>query len=592
MLLSFSHRLWLKLHQTTVSGSKPHAKVKSQRAVLALKVRVKKSASAMAPSRSGGIIRFVCLVLLLLQLELSLTIRIDDRTRLAAPNATATELGYRVSRPEPKQPTKRVPAHLQDIRPGYVDDDAGDVIRIIEPPQHFQQLKRLRQRQPQPVHAANAPPQKAVVWEQPRKLSKNPAPHQPPRQPLHQAPQQLPHHPAQRSHAQTQLLPRPKMTVAPPPPNADLLTQETQHSAQLYNGLQLPMEILASVRKTERLLQGQRQQMPQVRQRHIQRQTHTLIAQKALEQQNYQREQQHRLRATLSQDHKRSKRVKRETGSNYGVAQGLKLVAHIGELLQNATLYLPDEAEPNDLVPKASPLTSAAASASQFCGNATNCDTRRRRQRLFQQGSKKIAVRGRNFRHEATATTAATTAQTNARHITTKQATTTTQATSSSTTSATPLASRLVNSRKSPNNRNQHQHQLQLPAAPRHDDSVLYADVMSNIRNLWQEHDLVGAPQFVAPAQVANNTDYRALNVYLHELDQLAKSLSTAAPLPSLNQQEFARATPPPSWYLINNEGKIYETRLDSETKPTVALFHQFPDLPDEYEPVTTQDLE
>lgn len=125
---------------------------------------------------------------------------------------------------------------------------------------------------------------------------------------------------------------------------------------------------------------------------------------------------------------------------------------------------------------------------------------------------------------------------------------------------------------------------------------MLYADVMSNIRNLWQEHDdLAEAPQFVAPAQVANNTDYRSLNMYLHELDQLAKSVPTAAAaaaLPSLNQQEFARATPPPSWYLINNEGKIYETRLDSETKPTVALFHQFPDMPEEYEPVTTQDLE
>lgn len=359
------------------------------------------------------------------------------------------------------------------------------------------------------------------------------------------------------------------------------------------------MEILASVRKTERLLQGQRQKLPQVRQRHIQRQTHTLIAQKAQEQQQYQREQQHRLRATLSQDHKRSKRVKRETGSsnsNYGVAQGLKLVAHIGELLQNATLYLPDETEPNRLKPKASPLTSAAATASPICGNATNCDTRRqrRRQRLFQQGSKKLAVRGRNFRHEATTATA----QTNAKD-TTKPVTTTTQATSSSTTSATPLASRLVNSRKSPNNRNQQQHlvqQLQLPASPRHDDSVLYADVMSNIRNLWQEHDdLAEAPQFVAPAQVSNNTDYRSLNMYLHELDQLAKSVPTpaaAAALPSLNQQEFARATPPPSWYLINNEGKIYETRLDSETKPTVALFHQFPDMPEEYEPVTTQDLE
>lgn len=543
----------------------------------------------MAPPRSAT---NCCLLLLLLQL--SLAIRVDDRTRSSAGvNTTTKELGYRVSRPEPKQPTKRVPAHLQDIRPGFVDDDAGDVIRIIEPPQHFQQLKRLRQRQPlqqHGAHAPHAPPQKAVIWEQPRKVSKNHAPPQ-----VHLQPQT-------HLQPQPQLLPRPKLTVAPPPPNGDLLTQETQHSQQLYNGLQLPMEILASVRKTERLLQGQRQgqKLPQVRQRHIQRQTHTMIAQKALEQQLYQREQQHRLRATLSQDHKRSKRVKREavagSSSNFGVAQGLKLVAHIGELLQNATRYLPDEPEPKELEPKASPLTSAAASASQICGNATNCDTRRRRrQRLFQQGSKKTAVRGRNFRHEAT-----TASPTNARH-TTKQATittttttaetTTTQATSSSTTSATPLASRLVNSRKSPNNRNlQH---LQLPAAsPRHDDSVLYADVMSNIRNLWQEHDLAEAPQFVAPREVQNNTDQRALNVYLHELDQLSKSLSTVAAPLSLNQQEFARATPPPSWYLINNEGMIYETHLDSGTKPTAALFHQFPDMPEEYEPVTTQDLD
>ncbi|KAH8395645.1 hypothetical protein KR222_004653 [Zaprionus bogoriensis] len=497
----------------------------------------------------------------LLLLQLALAIRIEERTRQNATTGTSTGTGtaYRVSRPEPQQPTKRVPAHLQDIRPGYVDDDAGDVIRIIEPPQHFQQLKRLRQRQQpqpqpqphihkQPQHVAPPPPQ-AVIWEQPRKVNRNHAP------------------------ATAATAPRTKLA-------ADLLTQEsqhTQHTPQLYNGLQLPMEILASVRKTERLLQAQRQQLPQLRQRHIQRQTHTLIAQKSLEQQLYQREQQQRLRATLSKEHKRSKRVKREAkatpSGDYGIAQGLRLVAHLGELLQNATRLLPDETERQELAPQAAPLTSALPATSQLCGNATNCDRRRRRQRLFQQ----TAVRGRHFRHEATATT--------------------TQATSSSTTSATPLASRLVNSRKSPNNRNQQQQQqqqqhLQLPAAPRHDDAVLYADVMSNIRNLWQQHDLAAAPQFVAPDQVQNNSDYRALHVYLHELDVLAKNLAPVSPLPSLNQQEFARATPPPSWYLINNEGKIYETRLDSGTKPTAALFHQFPDMPEEYEPVTTQDLE
>ncbi|KAL7734228.1 hypothetical protein ACLKA6_011896 [Drosophila palustris] len=522
----------------------------------------------MATQRSC-LLSLLCLMLL----QQSLSIRIENRPR-GSPNRPATTNStakpsvpvYRISRPEPKQPEKRVPAHLQDVRPGYVDDDAGDVIRIIEPPAHFQQLKRLRQRQtqaqPHAPHAPHAPlatiaPQTAVVWEQPRKLSTN---------------------------------------RAPPRANGDLLTQETQFSPQITNNLQLPMEILASVRKTERLLQRQRQKklpLPVVRQRHIQRQSHTLIAQKSLEQQLYQRGQQQRLRAALTQDqdHKRSKRVKREakaeeTGEKtegeqrYDVAQGLKLVAHIGALLENATRYLPDELEMNQLAPKS------------VCGNATNCDSRRRRQRLFKlQGSKKSAAKGRNFRHEASNTTTTTT--------TTTSVTTTTTATSTPVTSATPLASRLVNSRKSPNNRNQQQQQQQqlLPlSSPRRDDSVLYADVMSTIRNLWQEHDhdhdLSLAPQFVAPEQVANNTDYRVLNVYLRELDEISKRLPTVAPITALNREEFARVTPSPNWYLINNEGKIYETRLDSKTKPTAELFHRFPDMPDGNESVLTPDLE
>ncbi|KAH8302111.1 hypothetical protein KR044_002882 [Drosophila immigrans] len=533
----------------------------------------------MAPQRNC--LSFLCLLLLLQQ---TLTIRIEDKSRgssrassraTTTTTSTATPPVYRVSRPEPKQPAKRVPPHLQDVRPGYVDDDAGDVIRIIEPPAHFQELKRLRQRQSQSQRNA---PLNAEVWEQPRKLSTN-------RQPRPKSQSQHPHlQPHQQSKSQSQ------SHAA----QGDLLTQEAQFAPQIVNNLQLPMEILASVRKTERLLQRQRQKLPQVRQRHIQRQSHTLIAQKSLEQQLYQRGQQQRLRAVLSEDHKRSKRVKREASpAGYDVAEGRKLVAHIGELLQNAARHLPDELEPNELAPRASPLTAAAESTeSQSCGNSTNCDSRRRRQRLFKlQGSKKTAARGRNFRHEAsTIKTATATAKS-----TTAIATTATS-TSTSTTSATPLASRLVNSRKSPNNRNQQPPQL--PASPRSDDTVLYADVMSNIRNLWQEHDhdlsLNLAPQFVAPEQVANNSDYRALQVYLRELDEISKRLPTVASLTSLNHQEFARSTPSPTWYLINNEGKIYETRLDSETKPTAALFHSFPDMPDNGndDAVLTQNLE
>ncbi|XP_023170937.2 uncharacterized protein LOC111599498 [Drosophila hydei] len=482
------------------------------------------------------------LIYVLLLLQHSWAIRIENTSSSVAP------AGYRVSRPEPKQPAQRVPQHLQDIRPGYVDDDAGDVIRIIEPPPHFQQLKRLRQRQPLQAPAAGVAPPKPIVWEQPRKLSTN--------------------------------------RGAPPQhrvksPEGDLLTQETQLSSQLANNLQLPMEILASVRKTERLLQRQRQHQPQLRQRHIQRQTHTLIAQKSLEQQLFQRGQQQRLRAALLQEHKRSKRVKRQTetssNSSYDVPHGLKLVAHIGELLKNASRFVPDEGEPHEL---------EAKSKSTLCGNATNCDSRRRRQRLFRlsaQKDKKTAAGGRNFRHEATTTTTKATTTT----TTTAEA----KVTSNLTTSATPLASRLVNSRKSPNNRNQKQLEVARPLQ-RSSDSVLYADVMSTIRNLWQEHDLAAGPQFVPAEQVHNNSDYRALDVYLKELDDISKKLPTVAPITALNQEEFVPVTPTPNWYLINNEGLIYETRLNSETKPTAALFHRFPDMPKAQESLTTLDLE
>uniref|UniRef100_A0A6P4EVS2 Uncharacterized protein LOC108043130 n=1 Tax=Drosophila rhopaloa TaxID=1041015 RepID=A0A6P4EVS2_DRORH len=472
----------------------------------------------------------ICWQLLLYSL-LSQAIKVDNLGKEGAASSSPSPPVYRVSKPEPKHPENRVPPHLQDIRPGYVDDDAGDVIRIIEPPQHFQQLKRLRQRQP-----INPP----VVWEQPRKLATN------------------------------------RVKVIP---QGDLLTQETQ----IQNGpnqLQIPMEILASVRKTERLLQHQRHKFPLIRQRHIQRQSHTLIGQKTIEQQIYHRGQQQKLRAVLSrnQEHKRSKRNRREIPEKrkevYDVQKGLKLVAHIGDLLKNATQYLPDEGETINEV-KRSPI----------CSNATNCDNRRRRQRLFKQQAKsaereKLKERRRHFRNDLTATTTKAT-------ITTTGKSVFSSANSIAETSATPLASRLVNSRKSKskspnNNRN----------LGRSDDSILYADVMTNIRNLWQEHDLLTGPKSIGPGEVANNTDYRALDVYLKELDDLAKKLPTVAPITGLNREELQRPTPTPNWYLINAEGGIYETRLDSQTKPSSSLFHRFPDMPNQNQSVSTLDLE
>ncbi|XP_002062567.3 uncharacterized protein LOC6638831 [Drosophila willistoni] len=390
-----------------------------------------------------------------------------------SPTLPPSPPNYRISKPELKKPLQRVPPHLQDIRPGYVDDDAGDVIRIIEPPQHFQQLKKLRQRQPQ-----LRPEAAALVWEQPRKLSSNRFP------------------PSQ-----------PTKTV-----DGDLLTQETQ------NSLQLPMEILASVRKTERLLQRQHQKLPPlVRQRHIQRQTHTLIAQKSLQNQIYQRGQHQRLKAVLSQsqalDHKRSKRVKRE---EYDVQKGLKLVAHIGELLKNATVYLPEEAK------------RTSGNYLQSCGNATNCDSRRRRQRLFKQSKSaewqwqgEKQQKGRNFRNGATTSeTTSTIKPTIIIPTTALPKATTSSSFTISTTSAIPLASRLVNSRKSPNN-NRNSNNTSASA-------VLYADVMTNIRSLWQEHDYFQQQsKAIQPDQITNNTNYQSLDMYLKELDKQTKELPT-----------------------------------------------------------------
>ncbi|XP_068149038.1 uncharacterized protein [Drosophila tropicalis] len=424
------------------------------------------------------------LTLVLVILPLScLCIKIEEKhIGKDAPTPPPSPPNYRVSKPELKKPLQRVPPHLQDIRPGYVDDDAGDVIRIIEPPQHFQQLKKLRQRQPQ-----LRPEAAALVWEQPRKLSSN---RFPPSQP-------------------------PKMV------DGDLLTQETQ------NNLQIPEEILASVRKTERLLQRQHQKYPPLmRQRHIQRQTHTLIAQKSLQNQIYQRGQHQRLKAVLSQsqsqilDHKRSKRVKRE--EEYNVQKGLKLVAHIGELIKNATVYLPEETK------------KTSGNQLQSCGNATNCDSRRRRQRLFKQSKsaewqwqREKQQKGRNFRNGATTSETTTTIKpTIITPTTAPPKATTSSSFTISTTSAIPLASRLVNSRKSPNN-NRNSNFGSAASA------VLYADVMTNIRSLWQEHDhFQQQSKAIQPDQITNNTNYQSLDMYLKELDSQAKELST----PTTNQ--------------------------------------------------------
>ncbi|KAI8120150.1 hypothetical protein FF38_05106 [Lucilia cuprina] len=187
----------------------------------------------------------------------------EEEDETTSSSKTVTESSYRKSVAKIQETSYRVPEHLQFVPKGFIYEDADDVIHVIDPPKHFEELKKIMQRQEQrQLH--NLRPI-ALREQRPKpKILKTTLP----------------------------LKSDMKINLKKPSVQMDLETQESEH---------LPLEILASVRKTENYLRKYKPKLPAVKQRLQTQKIQTVIWEKSQEQQQYQQGQDHRLQGIREQ---------------------------------------------------------------------------------------------------------------------------------------------------------------------------------------------------------------------------------------------------------------------------------------------------
>ncbi|XP_017482852.1 PREDICTED: uncharacterized protein LOC108371754 [Rhagoletis zephyria] len=512
-------------------------------------------------------------------------------------NKTPPPSSYRVSAPKLKQPLNRVPAHLQDI--GYVYEDADDVIHIIEPPQRFQLLKRLVSQtesprklritrvesmnhyslpKPMAMTAATAEIFSASKFK--TKVKKMPESTVKQLQPVKQQlgggikvnqPVKLLHTRAHNSKP-----------VFSNDDSIDLVPQEAQTLAMMSPPLPLPREILASVRKTERLLQQQpqpKQHLHRVTQRQKKLATHTVVIGQAFERNKFYRTTDHK----IMDEKLRKSRVRREVrnipihgesfagarrtdklpsaldvlkNANLDIQKGTKLLLHLDELLKNASLYLPDKGEVVELSEKSN------NSNKSFLKSITKSDATNPLEQRFSPSRNQSANKRRRIFTDVNVN------KQNAR---------------------TNLA--LI---EGANKTNYNQFTA---------GSLLYDDVMSNIRNMLhtknrqlledqQNSSFNGRKVTVnfngslplLPIDNGEPIEVKQLQEYIYELQRISKSLQNqntdVSSAPTQQSEQSANMTDSPDWYLITSQGSIYEARSRSKPKPTTSFFHRFPDIP------------
>lgn len=222
----------------------------------------------------------ICTLLLIVVMTIPLIccIRITDNVAASSssqPLVESTTKTYRISLPRPQRPSNRVPSHLQDIRTGYVDDDADDVIHIIEPPSYFQQLKRQAHRQ-QAFQVA----QPQLTIDTPKKSTMDL---------LTQETQDIANSvkTAQQKHKIATILPMHLVKLQ----QHQQSQQKPQQQQQPQNAV--PFELLASVRHKDRIFQRSRPlTLPFARERIKVKNIQTVLMEQGFEQQQYDRGQQ------------------------------------------------------------------------------------------------------------------------------------------------------------------------------------------------------------------------------------------------------------------------------------------------------------
>uniref|UniRef100_A0A1I8P297 Uncharacterized protein n=1 Tax=Stomoxys calcitrans TaxID=35570 RepID=A0A1I8P297_STOCA len=231
----------------------------------------------------------------------AITIRDELTTTTVSSSGNPVETStYRITQPKAKNPSHRVPEYLQRVRNGFVYEDADDVIRVIEPPKHFEQLKMLMQSR-QNIPAPEIRERGTVKTKPTRPLTK----------------------------AKPKKSLRPQRTTTKKPVENDLEIQETE---------QLPVEILASVRKTENYLRKFKPKLPLAPLQRVKtKKIHTVIWEKAQEQQQYVQGQEKKvggIRHFAESKQRRKflkKRIKRAAASPQPL-KGEDLLEHIDEL--------------------------------------------------------------------------------------------------------------------------------------------------------------------------------------------------------------------------------------------------------------------
>ncbi|XP_073841173.1 uncharacterized protein [Musca autumnalis] len=224
---------------------------------------------------------------------------------------------------------------IHRVRNAFVYEDADDVIHVIEPPKHFEQLKILMQNRQKIPPITGRENVAAAVAALPA-LRVKPAKREPPPGKARPAGRPL-----------AKLMPKKTMKnlqAIKKPLDMDLEIQETEN---------LPIEILASVRKTENYLKKYKPKIPSApRQRLKTKKIQTVIWEKSQVQQQYVQGQEQKvngIREYYTQPHEKNnhrrkfikKRIKRQSGlGDYENLKGDELLDHINELVKNASIYL------------------------------------------------------------------------------------------------------------------------------------------------------------------------------------------------------------------------------------------------------------
>ncbi|XP_067643057.1 uncharacterized protein [Eurosta solidaginis] len=515
----------------------------------------------------------ICVLVLSLLLHVSYTIKVNEFSISGDNEVLNTTLApkYRVSVPKSKEPLNRVPSHLQGVP--YIYKDADDVIHIIEPPQHFQLLKILNnqtnrymqtQNQQQKIriiklksmnHAPTSIAMKVVTFSQlsapiySTKVNKQPDSIL---KRAHKMQQQFGGNIYNRSHGAT--FERQNVPVTSKENSADLLSQGTkmQHVQVLPRSpLQLPREVLASVRKTDRLifLQQLPDQTQRVSKHHKTLKSHTVIMDKRYEHNQFERGTEQKSMGKKW----RCSRIRRDVRRDD--ARRIDQESAALDALKNAKIQV-QKGEVVDFSSKQS----------------TNVDLNAERKSLSYPANVKL--------QKFDDTSLNVTDSILKRHFLSNRV----------------RCRDIIKGLKTKLNMNSRIFDKPSKSRPNNHTAgiLLYEDVMSNIQNIFQANDLkikedqhktnfngknvsltLNQSTTSFPLQSDDSKEVKEIEDYIYELHRLLRHLPSTniSMVYGVNYQEITNTTAPANWNLVKDKAIINSENLGFKSKPSISLF-------------------